>query len=210
MAVCRASVVPLQEETRDEAHGLDCRSLLAIVVRCRRCSGRAPRRRPCRAPPPPPPPADDAGHRRHRRRRRRHRPPPAPKPLTEEEIFATKTLEELNAEKPLHDVYFDYDKADLRTRPAVVAAEERGVAEAVGRPRRVHVEGHCDSRGTAEYNLALGDGAPPPSRDYLVSLGIPATASRSSARARKQPFCTEENESCWSQNRRGHFIVTAK
>ncbi len=81
---------------------------------------------------------------------------PSPKALTEEEVFAKKTLAELNAEKPLEDVYFDYDKAELRAEARTSLSKN---AEWLKRwaSTKVLVEGHCDTRGTNEYNLALGD-----------------------------------------------------
>ncbi|HOQ61616.1 MAG TPA: OmpA family protein, partial [Vicinamibacterales bacterium] len=69
---------------------------------------------------------------------------------------------------------------------------------------------HCDSRGTNEYNLALGDKRASAVRAYLTGLGIPADRLSSVSKGEESPFCTEETESCWSQNRRGHFIITAK
>jgi peptidoglycan-associated lipoprotein len=72
------------------------------------------------------------------------------------------------------------------------------------------VEGHADSRGTNEYNLALAERRAAASRDYLVSLGIPADRVTIVSKGEEQPFCTEETESCWQQNRRGHFLFTAK
>jgi len=75
---------------------------------------------------------------------------------------------------------------------------------------KVMVEGHADSRGTNEYNLALGERRASVVRDYLASLGVPADRITIVSKGEEQPFCTEENETCWQQNRRGHFIVTAK
>jgi peptidoglycan-associated lipoprotein len=75
---------------------------------------------------------------------------------------------------------------------------------------RITVEGHCDSRGTSEYNLGLGERRATAVRDYLASLGIPANRINTVSKGKEQPFCTEENETCWAQNRRGHFIITAK
>jgi peptidoglycan-associated lipoprotein len=72
------------------------------------------------------------------------------------------------------------------------------------------VEGHCDSRGTSEYNLALGERRAKAVQDYLVSLGVPADRVQTVSKGKEQPFCAEQNESCWQQNRRGHFIITAK
>jgi peptidoglycan-associated lipoprotein len=124
-------------------------------------------------------------------------------------LFARKTLEQLNAERPLGDVFFDYDQSTIRD-------EGRGVlqknAEWMKRWQgtRIAVEGHCDSRGSSEYNLALGSRRAAAVRDYLVSLGIPASRIEVISKGKEQPFCTQETEECWQQNRRGHFVITAK
>jgi peptidoglycan-associated lipoprotein len=144
------------------------------------------------APPPPPPP-----------------PPPAPKSLTEEEIFAGKSLEELNAEKPLEDVYFDYDSAALSER-ARGSLDKNATWLKRWTSTRILIEGHADERGTSEYNLALGERRADATRDYLEGLGITGERVQIVSKGEEQPFCTESAESCWSQNRRGHFIVTAK
>ena len=75
---------------------------------------------------------------------------------------------------------------------------------------RVTVEGHADSRGTNEYNLALGERRASATRDYLVSLGIATARIATVSKGKEQPLCSEENEACWQRNRRGHFIITAK
>ena len=75
---------------------------------------------------------------------------------------------------------------------------------------KVTVEGHCDERGTPEYNLALGDRRGNAVKDYLVSLGIGADRILSVSKGKEQPVCTDHNENCWQQNRRGHFIITGK
>ena len=115
------------------------------------------------APPPPPPRAAAA-------------PPSAPGALSEEEVFARKSLDQLNAEHPLDDVYFDLDESEIRADGRSRAAEGRGLAEASGRARVLAIEGHCDSRGSAEYNLGLGSRRATAVKDYLVSLGVPAAA----------------------------------
>jgi peptidoglycan-associated lipoprotein len=149
------------------------------------------------APPPPPPPP----------------PPPAPAPpaptLTEDEIFARKSLDQLNAEKPLGDVFFDLDESTIRddARP-LLQRDADWMKRWAG--TQVIVEGHCDSRGSSEYNLALGNRRAVAVKDYLVSLGIAANRITLISKGKEQPFCNEENESCWTQNRRGHFIVSAK
>ena len=72
------------------------------------------------------------------------------------------------------------------------------------------VEGHCDSRGTTEYNLALGERRAIAVKNYLVSLGIGADRVNTVSKGKESPVCTQLEESCWQQNRRGHFIVAAK
>jgi peptidoglycan-associated lipoprotein len=72
------------------------------------------------------------------------------------------------------------------------------------------VEGHCDERGTAEYNLALGERRANAVRTYLTSLGVGADRTLVVSKGKEQPFCNERAESCYSQNRRGHVLITAK
>jgi peptidoglycan-associated lipoprotein len=149
-------------------------------------------------PPPPPPPA----------------PPPAvvpapPAPPTEEEIFARMSLMDLNASKPLDDVFFEYDKSDLSdTARSSLQKDANWMKKWTS--TRITIEGHADSRGTNEYNLALGERRASAARDYMVTLGVPTARMIVVSKGEEQPFCTEETESCWHENRRGHFIVTAK
>ena len=148
--------------------------------------------------PPPPPPA----------------PPPAPvtstpAPLTPDEVFAKWTLEELNAQKPLDDVLFAYDSAEL-TEAARTSLQKNTVWLQKWITTKVTVEGHADSRGTNEYNFALSERRAASVRDYLVSLGVAASRIAIVSKGEEQPVCTEETESCWERNRRGHFIFTAK
>jgi peptidoglycan-associated lipoprotein len=129
--------------------------------------------------------------------------------LTEEEIFQRKTLDQLNAERPLAPVFFDYDMSEIR-------ADGRAVLQANAdwmkkwSSTQIMLEGHADSRGSSEYNLALGSRRANSVRDYLVSLGVPATRITVVSKGKESPFCMEENEACWQQNRRGHFSITAK
>jgi peptidoglycan-associated lipoprotein len=129
--------------------------------------------------------------------------------LSEEEIYARKSLAELISEKPLDDVYFDLDKADVRddARPAL-----QKDADWLKKWTSVMVtlEGHCDSRGSAEYNLGLGSRRASSVKEYLVSLGVQPNRVTVVSKGKEQPFCSEQNESCWQQNRRGHFVITAK
>ena len=149
------------------------------------------------APPPPPPPPPKPA------------PAPPPKPLTEDEIFQKKTLAELNAEMPLGDVFFDYDMSTIREDARPILQKNADYLRRWA-TTRVTIEGHTDSRGTTEYNLALGARRAGAVRDYLVSLGIPPDRLLAVSRGEETPQCTEEDEACWQRNRRGHFVFTAK
>jgi peptidoglycan-associated lipoprotein len=146
--------------------------------------------------PPPPPPLPPTPT-----------PVPPPRPLTDDEIFARKSLDEVTRE--LSDVYFDLDKSEVRDDARAPLQKD---ADWLKRwtSTQVTIEGHCDSRGSAEYNLALGSRRAAAVKDYLVSLGVSAGRLTVVSKGKEQPFCTDENESCWQQNRRGHFLVTAK
>jgi peptidoglycan-associated lipoprotein len=153
---------------------------------------------PVQQPPPPPPPP----------------PPPAPAPVppappTEEELFARMTLPDLNASRPLEDVFFDYDKSDL-SDAARASLQKNADWMRRWTSTRVLIEGHADSRGTSEYNLALGERRAAAVRDYLATLGIDAARMSLVSKGEEEPLCAEEVESCWSRNRRGHFSITAK
>ena len=119
------------------------------------------------------------------------------------------SLEQLNQQKPLEDVEFSYDQAELSER-ARASLQRNADWLKKWMSTRVTVEGHADSRGTSEYNLALGERRATAVRDYLVSLGIDTGRVNMVSMGEEQPVCREEAESCWVQNRRGHFVITAK
>lgn len=178
---------------------------LAVGVGSTACAKKAPAPAPAppppppaapATPPPPPPPPPPA-------------PAPAPRPLTEEQIFAQKSLDQLNAERPLDDVFFDLDKAELRDDAKAPLQKDADWLKK-WTSTSISIEGHCDSRGSAEYNLGLGSRRATAVKDYLVSLGVTASRVTILSKGKESPFCTEENESCWQQNRRGHFVITAK
>jgi len=104
------------------------------------------------------------------------------------------------------DVLFDYDKYDIRddARPALDA-----VAAYLGRNKGINivVEGHCDDRGTNEYNLALGERRAKAAKNYLTSLGVASDRMIVITFGEEKPVCTDQNETCWQQNRRAHFVV---
>jgi peptidoglycan-associated lipoprotein len=108
----------------------------------------------------------------------------------------------------LKDIYFDYDKYDLKT-------EARGTLKAnadwlkTNASARVEIEGHADERGTNEYNLALGAKRAQAARDYLVTLGISKERLSTISYGEELPVCKEQNEGCWQKNRRAHFVIIA-
>ncbi len=138
-------------------------------------------------------------------------PPPAstaPRTDVEAEVLS-QDLASLNKKGYLSDAFFDYDQSDLREDARSALATN---AEWLKKYRTVQVliEGHCDERGTAAYNLALGDRRANAAREYLASLGVDGTRLRTVSYGKERPFCTESSESCWQQNRRGHLVITAK
>jgi peptidoglycan-associated lipoprotein len=107
--------------------------------------------------------------------------------------------------KEVQDAYFDFNKADIR--PDARAALAKTADFLRNYPQlRVTVEGHCDERGSTEYNLALGDRRAGAVKQYLVSLGLSADRISTVSFGKEKPFCNQSNESCWQQNRRGHFV----
>ena len=132
---------------------------------------------------------------------------PAPRTLSEDELFAQASMADV--QKEFRDVYFDLDNSAIKDdgRAALTAnANYMKRRTSV----RVTIEGHCDERGTAEYNLGLGDRRANAVKAYLVELGVPASSITVVSKGKEAPFCSESNEACWQQNRRGHFVVTAK
>ena len=122
-------------------------------------------------------------------------PPPASKGPSFDELFMQE----------VRDAYFDYDKADIR--PDAQQALQKTAEFLKKYPQaKVVVEGHCDERGSTEYNLALGDRRANAVKQYLVSLGIPAANINTVSYGKEKPFCMESAEECWQQNRRGHFV----
>jgi peptidoglycan-associated lipoprotein len=137
-------------------------------------------------------------------------PPVVQEPqLTEEELFLQKSLDQINREKPLGTVYFDYDKALIRddARPTL---DMNASWLKKFKTTKILIEGHCDERGTEEYNLALGEKRAKAVEDYLMSLGIPADRMKIISYGKSQPIDPGHNESAWQMNRRAQFLVIEK
>jgi len=122
-------------------------------------------------------------------------PPPPPQGPSEDELFL----------REVRDAYFDYDKADIRPDARVALST---TADFLKRHPSIKatIEGHCDERGSTEYNLGLGDRRATAVKQYLVSLGVSADRLNIVSFGKEKPFCNEHNEACWQQNRRGHFV----
>lgn len=131
--------------------------------------------------PPPPPP-----------------PPAAPKASLEERIA-----------REISDVYFDYDKSEVREDARATLQRNADAFKSIlsDFPSAViSVEGHCDERGSAEYNLGLGDRRSASVREFLIQVGVPGDRLKPISYGKEKPVCTEANESCWQRNRRAHFV----
>ena len=178
------------------------RTLMAVAIACvltaAACHKKAP---PVARPlPPPPSPAGNSGN--------LPRPPAPPEPVPADAI-SSASLDDLNRNSPLKPVFFELDSADLS------AAGQKALDENAALLKRyaswtVTVEGHCDERGTAEYNLALGERRAGAARAYLVSLGISGDRLRIVSYGKEFPFDPGHDESAFSKNRRAHFVITAK
>jgi len=123
-------------------------------------------------------------------------PPPPPQPsATEEDLF----------NQNMKDIFFEYDKYDVRAdQQSTLQADAAFLKE---HPNvKVTVEGHCDERGSTEYNLALGDNRANAVKQALVQSGVTADRIRTISYGKEKPTCTDHTEQCWQQNRRGHFV----
>jgi peptidoglycan-associated lipoprotein len=122
-------------------------------------------------------------------------PPPTTPSVTDQDLFSQN----------VKDVYFDYDKSDIRPdQQASVQADAQFFSQHTN--MNFTIEGHCDERGSTDYNLALGDKRASAVKDALTSAGVSASRIKTISYGKEKPFCTESNEACWQQNRRGHLV----
>jgi peptidoglycan-associated lipoprotein len=180
---------------------------LLAVIGLVACGKKVP---PVARPIPPPPPATEEAS---------AKPAPPPEPVKEapvatpapvkEDAMSSRSLDELNRESPLEAVYFEYDSSELSPE-----AQKRLDANAAVLKKYptwvVTIEGHCDERGTAEYNLALGERRAVAARSYLVSLGIAGERLKTVSYGKEFPFDPGHDEAAWAKNRRDHFVITSK
>ena len=156
-------------------------------------------------PPPPPTPAVVPAN-----------PTPAPTvetprvpELSEYERVRQMPIDEIDRAGLLGDVYFDFDRADLREADHAALVSDGETLKRLDF-LVVTIEGHADERGTIEYNLALSDRRARVVYDYLISVGIAPSRLKAVAYGKEIPVCTESSEDCWQRNRRAHFAVTGK
>ena len=187
--------------------------LLVLVATTTACSRKKP---PVARPTPPPPSANTttAGA-----------PPPPPAPLREPEPVASvpaepaisgtavdynaRSLDELNRESPLQPVFYVLDSAEVSGEMQATLQKNAEILRQYP-SWVVTVEGHCDERGTAEYNLSLGERRAQGARAYLISLGIPAERLKTVSYGKEFPFDPGATEEAYAKNRRAHFVVTSK
>ena len=136
------------------------------------------------------------------------REPMPPEPLPSDSV-AGRSLDDLNRDSPLQPVFFEYDSSDINDSGGKVLQANATVLKKYP-SWVVTIEGHCDERGTAEYNLALGERRAVAARTYLISLGVDPNRLRTVSYGSEFPFDPAHNEGAWSRNRRAHFVITAK
>ncbi len=128
--------------------------------------------------------------------------PPPPAPPSKQTVPLS---ERVNA---LQDAYYDYDKSDVREDARAALTKDADLLKAIFQEfpdAVITLEGHCDERGSAEYNLGLGDRRAGSAKDFLVQLGVAADKLKTISYGKERPVCTESNEECWQRNRRAHF-----
>lgn len=149
-------------------------------------------------PPPPPPPqrVEDA------------LPVPA-EPLLADDAVAGRSLDDLNRNSPFKPVFFPLDSSELDDAGRAVVGSNAALMKQYA-TWTITIEGHADERGTAEYNLALGERRAVAVRTYLVSLGVAPDRIRTVSYGKEFPFDPGHSEAAWAQNRRAHFVITSK
>lgn len=138
------------------------------------------------------------------------KPEKAPDKITEQQIAQVESkeippkVEEISG--TFKDIHFDYDRYDIREDAKSIL---RSVSDYLikNAALKMLVEGHCDARGTSEYNLGLGDRRARATKDYLLSLGVPSSRIETISYGKEKPLCEEHTEDCWTKNRRAHFVI---
>lgn len=182
--------------------------LILALVTVSACGGKKP---PVARPTTPPPSTANTGT----------KPPAPPEPVVEPQpvppepavssadTMRDRSLDDINKQSPLQPVFFELDSAEISAEGQKTLASNAEVLKKYA-SWVISIEGHCDERGTAEYNLALGERRALAARTYLVSLGITPERLRTVSYGKEFPFDPNHTEDAWAKNRRAHFVVTAK
>jgi len=190
----------------------DKRFLLCAVVIALAVVGACGKKKPPLARPTTPPPAATTAA--------PTRPPTPPEPVPEtttvpaepkisDDPLMSGDLESINKNSPFQPLFFGLDSSDVDAAGQQALNADAEILKKYP-SWTITVEGHCDERGTAEYNLALGERRALAAKTYLVSLGVPADRLRTVSYGKEFPFDPGHDESAWSKNRRAHFVVTSK
>ncbi len=137
--------------------------------------------------------------------------PPAPARSKYPDAATQARIDELIAR--IQDAYFDYDKHNIRTdAQSTLTSDAKALGDILRQypDYKLTIEGHCDERGSDEYNLALGDARAKNAREFLSQLGIPAAQLNVVSYGKEKPQCTEHSEGCWQKNRRAHIVAMAR
>ncbi len=131
----------------------------------------------------------------------------APTPAPQREQPVAQAAQGAYKESPLKDIFFDFDRSEIRNDAKAPLSEDVAWLKAHSKTA-ITIEGHCDERGTIEYNLALGARRAKASRDYLVAAGIGVSRLKTVSYGKERPFVLGHDEAAWKWNRRDHFVVT--
>jgi peptidoglycan-associated lipoprotein len=185
-------------------------SLMILVLAGVIATGCAKRQPPVTAPAPapaPPPTAASPAPSRPAQRVDDALPVP-PEPLAEDSI-SNRSLDDLNRDSPFKPVFFQLDSAELDDMGRAIVTANAALLKKYA-TWVITIEGHCDERGTAEYNLALGERRAASVRSFLVSLGVAPDRLRTVSYGKEFPFDPAHNDGAWTKNRRAHFVITSK
>jgi peptidoglycan-associated lipoprotein len=190
-----------------------CGLVIAAMVAAGACGGKKPGVLRPMPPPAAPPPTTSStpptGNPPPGPPRPAVEPIPVPPEPARDDRISSASLDDLNRNSPLKPVFFEYDSSEI-TKDGQAILDENGALLKRNPTWSVTIEGHCDERGTAEYNLALGERRAVGARAYLVSLGISADRLRTVSYGKEFPFDPGHDESAMAKNRRAHFVITAK
>ncbi len=181
-------------------------AFIALAILAAACGGKKP---PVARPMPPPPDTTAGASSRPTPPQPVEEPTVVPAEPVAEDAIASASLDDLNRNSPLRPVFFPLDSSEVDADAKTVLESDAATLKKYP-SWAITIEGHCDERGTAEYNLALGERRAVAARSYLVSLGISSDRLKTVSYGKEFPFDPGHDETAWAKNRRAHFVITAK